>query len=178
MATKKFEVYFNAYHAGGTSLGAELRPRAVERIWRGYEDGVMMAEAGIPPEQIAKVFEARVDWASQQHVIPKEYRYQLLGEAPQFDPNSEPDLYILRIDDRPAFENYFKGWLDRVVEAADSVGGDDSYFDYYPDNFTVADQVAAALGLEEAVTAAKKEVYDKGLYHDEDAIDHGLPLDD
>lgn len=168
----KYEIYFNAYHDGMQGIDP-----APEKIWDGYEDGGMMREAGIPPTQIAKVFKARVDWASQQQVIPASYRYQLLGAEPQYDNDGEADLYILRITDRPNFEQQFRFWLEEVVNQADSVGGDDSYFDYYPDYFSVADQLASALGLEAEVAKAKKEVYDKGLYHDEDAIDHGFPLE-
>lgn len=36
----------------------------------------------------------------------------------------------------------FKQWLRQVAQEAWGVGGDDSFYDYYPDNFYVAHQIA------------------------------------
>lgn len=89
------------------------------------------------------------------------------------------DVMVWYIHDEDRAYEDFCLWLAKVVDAGKRVSGDDSYFDYYPDQFHVADQIAKQMSpkWEERVQEAKKAVYDLGLYHDEDAIDHGYPVD-
>lgn len=76
------------------------------------------------------------------------------------DPNSEDDLGLAEQEDsggtpcvisaesQELMARAVSGWLWNVGQQAVYVSGDDDYYDYYPDNFYVADQIVEAIGLE------------------------------
>lgn len=85
------------------------------------------------------------------------------------------DIYIIS-GQKSKLQESLKKLLDHLVEEADSVSGDDSYYDYYPGAWDLADGIAKHLDID--TSPYKKLVYEKGLYTDEDSIGHGLPTDE
>ena len=91
--------------------------------------------------------------------------------------NGEGGLFGILVWDREKFKKDFKNFVDKVVSKRHEATGDDSYFDYYPGLWDVVNEVAKYLKdpeIDEYVKVGKKILWDEGMYHDEDVIEHGF----
>lgn len=166
-------IVFRQYHRGENQSG-DL-PGIVRTIWDDSLDAGIYQDIELPIEWQKLIYEARQIgyWNEKQGDIEFPVFDNTVGET-----REGIDVNLWYAWDEATATPKFEEWLRKVVDEAGSVGGDDSYFDYYPDQFYIADQVGEALGRQDLVQAAKEAVYAQGLYHDEDVIGHGQPLDD
>ena len=144
------EIYFEAWQSNNYEA---LQPEhgRLQRLWSNYEDFSLLEEL-VTPETIQQFYQARVLQASNRGVLPSHTRPKLFNDPFNFDPASIGDIWILQFWTDAAIEQFkgrFRFWMDEVAHAASSVGGDDAYYDYYPDNWMVALQIARALGMKE-----------------------------
>lgn len=173
MANPK-EIYFLSAQAAENGDYEDLRPLQggrLSRVWDDWDDkGVLQNLAS--PEVVLNFFRARVLHHSNRSIIPEANRPTIFN-----DPIDIPleeldgwDVFILSLwgnpDSEQRFRNQFLGWLELITVEAEEVGGDDSFYDYYPDKWEVARQIASALGMEEEYNR-KREVVVNGPYKEE-----------
>lgn len=169
----KAQIFFTAYLAGENNDYEELRPLhgRLIRIWDGHMDtAILTEEVGLSNDQIQKFYTARVNWTSD-HTEPLEYH----TEVPPLDPNERADVFLLHIWGE--VENYKKQFalaLEDMAHDSSSVGGDDSYFDYYPDRWFVYHQIAQALGMKEEYEKAR-QIPLTGRYVEDDEKEDLIP---
>lgn len=60
----------------------------------------------------------------------------------ELEDTSQEYIHTLEFKDEEVFIEKFIKWSRKVAQAAWSVGGDDTYFDYYPGNFDAAREIA------------------------------------
>lgn len=176
--TKGLEIYFTAGLAGENGDYEDLRPLhggRLETVWDGYRDLTAWGDAKIPvtAEQFFKV---RVLQGSNRGIIPILDRPKIIDDPiERFQEiwDTGEDLLRLSLWDQAAVERYkmlFIGWLALTAKEAEGVGGDDSYFDYYPDRWFVARQIAHAIpGLKKFYNQYRAEVIN-GRYKDDPEI--------
>lgn len=172
--TKRPEIYFTAWQ--DNNYLEALRPvhptrGRLEKIWDHYTD-LDNLENIVTPEVIQKFFQARILQASNRSILPAKDRPRVIHDPLNYDPTSIGDIYILDIDlgGLEKYKEQFRFWMDEVAHAAASVGGDDSYFDYYPDNWEVALQLAKALEMKEDFEKYRKIAYDLCYSDDPDQV--------
>lgn len=175
-------ILFKAYHDGeNMSYDHEAFPdHRVLQIWDSYRDQSLYEDIGLSKEWGRKIYEARQAGIFNEKPGDVEFpAYEDSSELAMDGVAEGWSLYAITIWDRNKFKESFRQFVVKATELKSTAHGDDSYFDYYPDLWYIADQIAKFLGGEalDWVTAGKKEVYDDGFYHDEDAISHGYELD-
>lgn len=112
------------------------------------------------------------------HVLRLAYQAALQGYdvQPRENPVGGEDggggmsVYIVQGPTRTV-RKYAHQFLDMVADDAKDVGGDDDYFDYYPDRVYCALQLAIPLGLEDEY----KEAYDEIMKHYKDLEPDVIP---
>lgn len=133
------EMIFSAYQAGENSYTHELTGENVrcETLFDGYADTELCERFGINPVEL---LDFRIEQLGLKWVEPvledlhKEFEHV-------------PEFMLIRGTVENVKKNVSK-WLNAYAEDAAGVGGDDSYFDYYPDGFYVAHQLCPHLGLD------------------------------
>ena len=171
--TKRPEIYFTAWQ--DNNYQEALRPNGgrLVKIWDNYND-LCLLEAIATPEVIQKFYQERILQASNRSIIPAKARPKIFNDPLNYDPFSIGDIYILSFgyyDSDEAIEKFkdqFRSWMRQVADEAASVGGDDAYFDYYPDNWEVALQIAKALGMKEDYTKYRDIAYNLRYADDPD----------
>jgi hypothetical protein len=66
------------------------------------------------------------------------------------------DVTLFEFNSEAEFRVKVSDWITRVKQSADGVGGDDDFYDYYPENFTVMQEINERFGgFDELIEEAK-----------------------
>lgn len=133
-------------------------------MWQHYPTGVAFQDAlgrsGVSNEFVTKIISEA--WADAtdgyEGVVFRENAAELGMDA--YVVSGPPDTV----------KKYVLQALDAVVEDAAAVGGDDSYFDYYPDAVYVMLQLCIALGLKDEFAVAREAIILRRYEDDPDEI--------
>ena len=179
------EIYFRSAQAAENGDYEDLRPASgrLDKVWDGYEDGMLLAEVGATEELIYKFYQARIDQGSNQGAIFTKTEkgcllYNDLRDIQPADTESFWTIFRLSLWTDEALEKFkfqFGIWLGELVLKADSVGGDDSTYDYYPDRWDVAAQLAEALGMEVGYRTSRDLITTNGGRYSEEDLPEYIP---
>jgi hypothetical protein len=151
-------IVFEAYQAGENNYSYALTSSGVncESVWDSWDDESAYEDAGFTLPERKRMLQAKLLHMTDMH--PSD-------AVPIAGRNDGTSLLVLR-GSYEKVRAHVANWLKEVAEDAVGVGGDDSYFDYYPDNFYVAGQLCDVLDLREELKAATMRAVEL-RYHDD-----------
>jgi len=157
----KYEIFFQEYHGMWHTTDF---PGKVEEVFNAYEEVEALQQVFKPTEgQIQHYIRAKILQHSNRRAIPETARAEVLYEPDSIDINM--NVWLLRIDDKERFVEAFRQWmLYDLIWLEEHRGADDGTYDYYPDAWDVAHQIAKALGMKEEYNRARQKLLDTTAY--------------
>jgi hypothetical protein len=169
----RYEIWFESYQEGSMWSKEDFAPIKVEQIWDMYRDQMIMEEAGVSEGRIRKIHEGRRLLYDTQRVIPESSRGKILRSLPPVVIESA-DEFIMVIggtfpDELEEAKRIYRTWLSKIVQRESQRGADDGTYDYYPDCWFVAKQLAEGLGMEGVYNQAVDDLRLTTDYGDEES---------
>lgn len=136
-----YNVFFETWQVGENDLHALENHRI---LWDEFEEQQAFEKVGLPEEWQEKLYKAK----TESHSGPTSLDTNKPPEWKEIMDNG-PSVGLFTVWKRNSNREPvapFQDWLNLLVSIEDGVSGDDSYFDYYPDNWWIAEQIATAMG--------------------------------
>jgi hypothetical protein len=158
-----YEIFFQEYHGMWHNTFPKEGAK-VEEVWDSYKEREAIEAVFHPTdEQFVELLKYRILSASQGQVIPAEYSAMVLYQPDRLEP--EMNIWVVRIDDLEKFKRLFADWMnDDLIHLEEHRGADDGTYDYYPDAWDVAYQIAKALGLKGSYNHARQILMETTAY--------------
>lgn len=148
-----YQIWFTAYNEGEMWGIEEFgRPLLARQVWSEYTDRQVMEEVGCTRLQVLSARDVRKSMHSPGNVLF------------DGDDGEHGDLFLVEFDNLEQARDIWRLWLKDLRSKEEHRGADDGTYDYYPDAWAVARQLAEGLRLKDEYNAAVKELRENTEY--------------
>lgn len=151
-----YQIWFTAYNEGEMWEADGFGPLEVIRVWDEYRDRMVLQDVGVDEHTIVSARDLR------------KAMYEFAESKVLFDGDDgeHGDLFLMQFEDLEVARDIWRGWLVNLRKQEEHRGADDGTYDYYPDAWRVAFQLAQGLNVLGEYQAAVKELRENTEYGD------------
>lgn len=152
-----YQIWFTAYNEGEMWDRTDFGPNLpVEHVWDEYRDRMVMQDVGVSEHQIVSARDLR----KSMHEFADS---KVLFDG---DDGEHGDLFVMQFKDLDEARLVWRAWMRGLRQKEAHRGADDGTYDYYPDAWRVAWQLAQGLDVVDEYRAAVKELRENTEYGD------------